>query len=73
MFIWVELPAEFDTAVLLETAVETEQVAFIPGHAFSVPGCPQRHCLRLSFANCREEMIEDGIKRLARIINYELC
>lgn len=72
MFIWVKLPEEFDTAMLLETAVETEQVAFIPGHAFSVPGCPQRNCLRLSFANCSEEMIEDGIKRLAKIINYEL-
>lgn len=72
MFIWVELPPEMDAARLLDTAVNQEQIAFIPGHAFTVPGRHIHNCMRLNFSNCTEEMIEDGIKRLARIINYEL-
>lgn len=69
MFIWVELPAEMDAATLLDTAVTQEKIAFIPGHAFSIPGHHIHNCLRLNFSNCTEAMIEDGIKRLARIIN----
>jgi 2-aminoadipate transaminase len=61
-----------DTAVLLTTAIEQEQVAFIPGHAFAVPGGDVHNCLRLNFSNASVEMIEEGIKRLARIINYQL-
>jgi 2-aminoadipate transaminase len=73
MFIWVELPEEMDTAVLLQTAVNQEKVAFIPGHAFAVPGHNAHNCLRLNFSNCSVETIEEGIKRLAKtIMNYEL-
>ncbi len=69
MFIWVELPAEYDTAALLETAVSEERVAFIPGHAFAIPGHNVRNCLRLNFSNSTVEQIEDGMKRLAKVIN----
>jgi 2-aminoadipate transaminase len=72
MFIWVELPEEVDTAVLLQTAVTQEKVAFIPGHAFAVPGHYAHNCLRLNFSNCCVETIEEGIKRLGKIMNYEL-
>lgn len=69
MFIWVELPEEYDTAVLLETAVAQEKVAFIPGHAFALPGHDSRNCLRLNFSNSSVAQIEEGIKRLAKVIN----
>lgn len=72
MFVWVELPAEIDTAVLLQTAVAQEQVAFIPGHAFAAPGHQAHNCLRLNFSNCTVTDIEDGIQRLARVINQQL-
>jgi len=72
MFVWVALPEVVDTAELLQTAVDQEQVAFIPGHAFAVPGClaldDARHCLRLNFSNCSPERIEEGIRRLARVL-----
>jgi len=68
MFIWVELPDHVDTLQLLQAALEEEQVAFIPGRAFSVPGVAADHCLRLSFANAGVAAIEDGIERLARIV-----
>jgi 2-aminoadipate transaminase len=68
MFIWVELPPHIDTADLLETAVAQEKVAFIPGHAFALPGHVRRNCLRLNFSNCTPERIEEGIRRLGRVI-----
>lgn len=69
MFIWVELPAGIDTVELLETAVAQEKVAFIPGSAFAVPGHKVTNCLRLNFSNASVEQIEDGIQRLAAVIN----
>jgi 2-aminoadipate transaminase len=69
MFIWVELPKSINTTELLQRAVDEEQVAFIPGTAFCAPGSsPATNCLRLNFSNCSEEMIEEGIGRLGRII-----
>ena len=34
MFIWVELPGDFDAKQILHRAVEDHGVAFVPGHAF---------------------------------------
>jgi len=73
MFIWVELPREMDATALLRTAVETEQVAFSPGGVFaSRPGGHANHCLRLSFANSPPERIEEGIRRLGRVLRVTL-
>lgn len=69
MFIWVELPSYVDTMALLQVAVEEEQVAFIPGRAFTLPGVTAGHCLRLCFANAGVPAIQDGIERLGRIIH----
>jgi len=73
MFIWVELPEHIDSVALLEQSIDLQQVAFIPGHAFAIPDQPEvkrraRRSLRLSFSNCSNGQIEDGIRRLANII-----
>lgn len=68
MFIWVELPPEVDTAVLLETAVNEAQVAFIPGYAFAVPGHVVKNCMRLTFSTCTPDMITEGIARLGALL-----
>ncbi|MBK8984778.1 MAG: PLP-dependent aminotransferase family protein [Chloroflexi bacterium] len=68
MFVWVELAAGMDTTALLETAVTQSQVAFIPGAAFTIPGHTAPNCLRLNFSNCTPDLIEEGIARLANII-----
>jgi 2-aminoadipate transaminase len=68
MFIWVALPEHVDTGALLETAVEREKVAFIPGHAFAHSGAAARHTMRLNFSNCCLSDIEEGIRRLGRIL-----
>lgn len=77
MFVWVELPEEIDTAELLETAVAQEKVAFIPGHAFAAGDNATavqraRHALRLNFSNASVAQIEDGIARLARVLEQFL-
>jgi 2-aminoadipate transaminase len=69
LYVWVELPLGMDATALLRTAVETEQVAFAPGKAFAATESAHlRHCLRLSFGNCPPERIEEGIRRLGRVI-----
>lgn len=70
MFIWVELPEGINTADLLWQAVEEVQVAFIPGNAFVADGTrATSNCLRLNFSNCTPENIEEGIRRLGRILS----
>lgn len=69
LFIWVELPEWVDTGELLAAALEQEQVAFIPGHAFYVnEAYPATNRMRLNFSNSSVERIEDGVRRLARVI-----
>lgn len=68
-FIWVELPPAIDVDELFRRALEDEQVAFIPGHAFSVnnkrSGTPS---IRLNFSHPTTARIEEGIPRLARVL-----
>jgi 2-aminoadipate transaminase len=68
-FVWMELPRHLDAADLLRVAVETEQVAFVPGSALcAVGGSHARNCLRLCFTSCSAETIEEGVRRLGRVI-----
>lgn len=69
MFTWVEIPGKGDMGEVLKVAIEQEQVAFVPGHAFDLDGrLHSTHCMRLNFSNCGIERIEHGIARLARIL-----
>jgi DNA-binding transcriptional MocR family regulator len=73
MFIWLEMPERIDTAQLVRSAIEEDQVAFSPGMAFAVRGSRHAsHCMRLAFANHTPEEIEEGIRRLARVIERAL-
>lgn len=67
MFVWVTLPAHLDGAALLEEAIRTERVAFVPGAAFFA-GDAQRNTLRLNFSLCDETAINEGLARLGRLI-----
>lgn len=68
LFLWVTLPEAIDAAELLETAVETEKVAFVPGHTLD-PTEQIRNTMRLNFSYANVELIEDGIERLGRLLN----
>ncbi|RMH01146.1 MAG: PLP-dependent aminotransferase family protein [Chloroflexi bacterium] len=73
MFVWVKLPGDVDTRLLLETAVSSQQVAFIPGIAFAVPGYQANNCLRLTFSSCSVAQIEEGIARLGQVLKEAIA
>jgi DNA-binding transcriptional MocR family regulator len=67
MFVWVTLPQGMDGADLLAQSLKTERVAFVPGRAFFADGS-NGNTLRLSFSCADEAAIDEGIKRLGRLI-----
>ena len=67
MFIWMTLPEGIDGAALLERAVKTERVAFVPGKAFHADG-GGANTIRLSFSLADEKAAREGIARLGRVI-----
>lgn len=67
MFVWVTLPEGMDGASLLAASIDTEKVAFVPGKAFFANGIGA-NTLRLSYSCANDEMIDEGIKRLGRLI-----
>ncbi|MDI7274473.1 MAG: PLP-dependent aminotransferase family protein [Anaerolineae bacterium] len=70
LFIWLTLPPEVDCAALLEDAC-AEKVAFVPGVAFYADG-GGRNTMRLTFASTPPDGIEEGIRRLARVLERRL-
>lgn len=70
MFIWVTLPAAFDTDELMKEAVAAN-VAFVPGSVF-YGNDPQKNKLRLSFVTVPVEKIREGIKALADVVARHL-
>jgi DNA-binding transcriptional MocR family regulator len=71
MFIWVTLPEGMDGAALLARSVETEKVAFVPGQAFFADRSGA-NTIRLSYSCASEAMIEEGIRRLGRLVGSAL-
>jgi DNA-binding transcriptional MocR family regulator len=71
MFVWVTLPAGLDGADLLAQSLKTERVAFVPGRAFYADGS-NGNTLRLSFSCANEAQIDEGMKRLGRLIRANL-
>ena len=66
LFLWATLPEGFDTLRLLDEAI-AEKVAFVPGSAFYPCGGGER-TMRLNFSYAAPDVIEEGIKRLSKVI-----
>jgi len=66
LFLWVRLPEGVDCEELIKEAIE-QKVAFVPGTAFYADGSGH-DSLRLTFATCPSDMIDEGIKRLGKAI-----
>jgi len=71
MFIWITLPEGMDGAALLAKSIETARVAFVPGKAFFADGSGA-NTIRLSFSCANDQMIEEGIGRLGRLVAKEI-
>src|SRR5437867_1895553 len=70
LFLWVRLPDGMDTERLLPLAVE-EGVAYVVGTGFHADG-GGRNAMRLNFSFPSEPEIEEGVRRLARIVQRNL-
>lgn len=66
MFVWVTLPPGLDAAQLLPAALE-QRVAFVPGAAFFANG-GGANTLRLNFSFSDPRTIEEGVRRLGRVL-----
>jgi 2-aminoadipate transaminase len=70
LFLWLTLPEHMDSGELLKEAVG-HKVAFVPGAAF-FPNGGGHNAMRLNFSNATEDLIEEGIARLARVVERQL-
>ena len=67
LFLWVTLPEYIDTDKLLIKAIE-KKVAFVAGSGFYMDN-PEHNSMRLNFSYSSPEAIEEGIKRLASVVD----
>ncbi len=70
LFLWVTVPEGIDTAQLLSDALEY-RIAFVPGAAFHANG-GGANTMRLSFSNVNQEQIEEGIRRLGKLLHKHM-
>ena len=70
LFLWVELPERVRAREVFEDAVK-EKVAFVTGDAFFANERRQNF-IRLNFSNQQPEMIEEGIRRIAKILQRRI-
>jgi 2-aminoadipate transaminase len=70
LFLWVKLPKRMSANDLLPKAVENK-VAYIIGSAFHCNGKGQ-NTMRINFSYPSEQQIEEGIKRLAKMVKENM-
>lgn len=71
MFAWVTLPEGIDTETMFLDAIK-HKVAYVHGKAFHVDGGGERS-MRLNFSYSSNDQIEEGIIRLAKVIEGRLA
>jgi 2-aminoadipate transaminase len=71
LFIWATLPRYIDTTDLLARALESENVAFVPGRAAYMDG-RGASSMRLNFAGIREQDIREGIRRIGKVVDEQV-
>jgi 2-aminoadipate transaminase len=71
LFIWATLPDYIDTTDLLARALESENVAFVPGRAAYMDG-RGASSMRLNFAGITEPNIREGIRRIGKVVREQV-
>jgi 2-aminoadipate transaminase len=72
MFTWVTLPEHLDSKLILMRALKEDNVAFVIGQAFYPDGTGKNH-MRLNFSHSSDELIVEGISRLAKTLKKEIA
>jgi 2-aminoadipate transaminase len=70
LFLWVKLPKKMSANDLFPKAIESK-VAYVVGSAFHCNGKGQ-NTMRLNFSYSSEQQIDEGIKRLAKMIKENM-
>jgi 2-aminoadipate transaminase len=71
MFVWATLPEYIDTEDLLAKALR-ENVAFVPGTAAYTDG-RGHNSMRLNFSGSPEAEIEEGIRRIGKVVGEQVA
>ncbi|MBU0497904.1 MAG: PLP-dependent aminotransferase family protein [Candidatus Thermoplasmatota archaeon] len=71
MFIWISLPKSIDTRLMFQKAL-SKKIAYVVGEAFFPEG-GNYNSMRLNFSYSEDDVIPEGIKRLAEVIKEELA
>ncbi len=66
LFIWVTLPESIDARDIFDQAIK-EKVAFVPGESF-FPVNKHKNYMRMNFSCMNEAQIEEGVKRLGKVL-----
>ena len=70
LFFWLVLPENKSAKELLVLALK-ENVAFVPGCSF-YPKSKMQNTIRLNFSNMTKDKLEEGIKRLGKVLKIYL-
>ncbi len=70
LFLWIMLPKKMSANDMFPRAIE-KKVAYVVGSAFHCDGKGQ-NTMRLNFSYSSEEQINEGIKRLAKVIEENI-
>ncbi len=70
LFLWVKLPKQMSATDLFPKAIE-DKVAYVSGTAFHCNG-KGHNTMRINFSYPSEHQIDEGIKRLARMIKENM-
>ena len=70
LFLWLSLPRYIDTDQMIHKAI-AEKVAYVVGSAFYFDEA-EHNAMRINFSYSSMEQIEEGVKRLARVITAEI-
>src|SRR5450759_3958825 len=72
LFLWARVPDWMDTAEMLQEAVRFK-VAYVPGFAFYSDPNRGRNTMRLNFSCEQPEKIEEGIRRLGKMLEQHMA
>ena len=67
LFVWCDLPEDFDMNDFCRKAVQQYKIAVVPGNSFSIDTDEVSHSFRLNYSTPTNEQIKKGMDILARM------
>jgi 2-aminoadipate transaminase len=71
LFLWISLPKHINTDTMITKAIE-KKVAYVVGSAFYFDE-PEHNAMRINFSYSNKTQIEEGVKRLAKVVMEEIA